>query len=115
MEKMVATIEQAIEKMFAPEHAFAQVVTAPFGGAILASFPCDGDIWNVYLEPLPPTYAVALSYVGGSQAFLSYNAPIPGTFLLGEYLPVPFAYCWFGIIPVPTEGMISPELGSSPL
>ncbi len=112
-DRVVATIEQALDSIFMPSHAQA-AVAMPFGGAVLATLPCDGDIWNVYVEPLPPTFVVTLSYVGGSQAFLSYNIPFT-THLLGEYAPVPMAYCWLGIYPVPSEGMITPIVGSAPL
>ncbi|HUY05457.1 MAG TPA: peptidoglycan-binding domain-containing protein [Candidatus Paceibacterota bacterium] len=111
--RVLATIERAFDSVFMPEQAQA-AVAMPFGGAVLATLPCDGDIWNVYVEPLPPTFVVTLSYVGGSQAFLSYNVPFT-THLLGEYEPVPMAYCWLGIYPVPSEGMITPIVGSAPL
>lgn len=111
--RILATIEQAFSKVFMPEHARA-ATGAPFGGALLFALPCNGGIWNITIEPLPPTFPVLLAYASGSQAFLSYNIPFT-TFLLGEYAPVPMAYCWIGIYPYPSEGIIRPMIGSSSL
>lgn len=111
--RVLAIVEKVFGKVFLPEHARA-AVGAPFGGAVLAVIPCNGGIWNVYIQPLPPTYVVSLSYVSGSQAFLSYNTPFT-PYLLGIYEPVPMAYCWIGWYPVPSEGLITPMVGSSPL
>jgi len=111
--KILATITQVFTKVFMPERARA-AIGAPFGGALLFPMPCNGGVWNITIEPLPPTFPVLLAYVTGSQAFLSYNTPFT-EFLLGEYEPVPMAYCWIGYIPYPSEGIISPMTGSSPL
>ena len=111
--RALAIVEQALSAVFVARHAQA-AVDAYFGGAVLGLLPCDGDIWNIYLEPLPPLYPTVLSYAGGSQVFASYNIPFT-TYLLGAYTPVPMAYCWLGYYPVPSEGMITPEVGSSAL
>lgn len=110
---VLATVERAFTVVFMPKHALAQETTIPFGGALLDAFPCDGGIWNLTLEPLPPSYVALLSYEEESQIFESYN--IPDTdWLLGEYEPGADGACWVGDIPYPSEGMISPEVGSSP-
>lgn len=111
--RVLAIVEKAFGSVFMPEHAQA-AVGVPFGGAVLAFIPCNGGIWNIYLEPLPPTYVVSLSYISGSQAFLSYNTPFT-PYLLGIYEPVPMAYCWIGYYPVYAEGLITPMVGSAPL
>lgn len=112
--KALATIEQAFGRIFIPERARAAPVLTPFGGLILYASPCDGGIWNIELTPLPPAFPVLLSYMSGSQAFLSYNIPLPDIWLLGMYEPVPMAYCWVGIVPYPSEGLITSDVGSSP-
>ena len=110
---VLATVEQAFTAIFMPKHALAQETTVPFGGALLDAFPCDGGIWNLTLEPLPPSYVALLSYEEESQIFESYN--IPDTdWLLGEYEPGADGECWVGDIPYPSEGMITPMVGSSP-
>jgi peptidoglycan hydrolase-like protein with peptidoglycan-binding domain len=112
--RALATVEQTFENIFMPERAFAQATGVPFGGALLYAFPCNGGIWNITLSPLPPSFATLLSYTSGSQAFLSYN--IPSTdWLLGEYDPGADEACWVGPYLYPSEGMISPETGSSAL
>ncbi|HUX80747.1 MAG TPA: peptidoglycan-binding protein, partial [Candidatus Paceibacterota bacterium] len=111
--KILATIEQAFNKVFMPEHALA-ATGAPFGGALIFAMPCDGGVWNITLKPPLPSFPVLLAYESGSQAFLSHNIPFT-TWLLGEYEPVPMAYCWVGIYPYPSEGIITPVVGSSPL
>lgn len=109
--RILAIAEQAFGKVFLPERALA-ATGIPFGGALLFAMPCNGGMWNITLEPLPPTFPVLLAYMSGTQAFLSYNIPFT-TWLLGEYEPVPMAYCWVGYYPYPSEGIISPMTGSS--
>lgn len=113
LDKVLATVAHAFDTFFMPRHARA-AIGVPFGGAVLSAVPCNGGVWNITLTPLPPTFPVLLAYVTGSQVFLSYNIPFT-SYLLGEYSPVPMAYCWIGIYPYPSEGMINPMTGSSPL
>lgn len=113
MDTVLTFVGQALGNIFRPERAQA-AVGAPFGGALLYAFPCNGGVWNLTIEPLPPFFPILLSYVSGSQAFLSYNTPLT-SWLLGEYEPVPMAYCWIGEVPYPSEGMITPMIGSSPI
>lgn len=125
--KMLATIMHAFNTVFMPERARASDwsegsngsdnSTVPFGGALLETFFCeDSNTWLLTLEPLPPSYAVLLTYVPFSQAFSSYNIPVTN-WLLGFYEPGAGAcvtacpYC----IDIPSEGMITPVVGSSPL
>lgn len=112
--RTLAIMKQAFGGIFMPEHARAAPILTPFGGLILYASPCNGGIWNIELTPLPPAFPVLLSYMSGSQAFLSYNIPLPDIWLLGMYEPVPMAYCWVGIVPYPSEGWITPDVGSSP-
>lgn len=117
MGKVLATIEHAFNTVFMPERARAALPVVPFGGALLDIFFCeDSDTWLLTLEPLPPSYAVLLTYVPFTQAFESYNIPITN-WLLGFYTPgagvcvIACPYC----IDIPSEGMITPMVGSSPL
>ncbi len=111
----LAALRDALGMIFAPAHARA-AVGIPFGGALFYSFYCwNSNTWLLTIQPLPPTFVTLLSYVPGSQAFLSYN--IPAThWLLGEYSPVGVCVfaCPFCII-IPTEGTITPVVGSSPV
>ncbi len=116
LDKTLASIGDAIASLFAPQHAQA-ASGVPFGGALLFSFFCNqSDTWLITLEPLPPSYAALLTYVPESQAFLSYNIPYT-PWLLGEY-ESGAGLCIVGACPycytIPSEGMISPEVGSSP-
>lgn len=110
--RMLASVERTFTRLFMPERARA-ATGAPFGGALLYAIPCNGGVWNITIEPLPPLYPSLLSYQSGSQAYLSYNIPMT-EWLLGEYEPVPMAYCWIKVVPYPSEGLISPTTGSSP-
>ncbi len=90
----------------------------PFGGALTYAIPCTcaEGVWYIFIRPLPPSYAMLLSYETGTQLFASYNTPMT-TELLGFYTPGPPA-CWFyaGVTCAfpPQEGLISPILGSAP-
>jgi hypothetical protein len=113
--KMLATIKQVFQKVFLPEHAYA-ATGVPFGGALLYPFYCtQSNTWLITITPLPPSYAAILTYIPGSQAFLSYNIPITN-WLLGEYEPGA-GVCIAGYCPycvtIPSEGMITPMVGSS--
>lgn len=95
----------------------AQAATGiPFGGAIVYTQFCPISAnWMIGITPLPPSFAVLLSYYPGTQGFASYNIPFTN-FLLGEYEPV--GACVMTLIPpitIPTQGTITPLVGSSPL
>ena len=94
----------------------AQATGLPFGGAVYYTFFCAANgSWMIGVTPLPPTYVSILSYYPGTQGFASYNIPFT-RFLLGTYEPV--GVCIVpGTPPVvfPTEGTITPVVGSSPL
>lgn len=115
--RVLAMVEQLFVKTFMPEHARA-ATGIPFGGALIFPFYCtQSQTWLITITPLPPSYAVLLSYVPFTQAFLSYNIPMT-SWLLGEYMPGA-GVCVAGICPycttIPNEGMISPMTGSSPV
>lgn len=114
--KILATIEQAFNSVFMPAHAQA-AVAAPFGGALLFPIFCtQSATWLLAIQPLPPTYATLLTYVPFTEAFLSYNIPVTNE-LLGYYVPGA-GVCIMGVCPactyVPSWGMITPMVGSSP-
>ena len=87
----------------------------PFGGALIYSFFCAyNGSWMLGIEPFPPSFAVLLTYYPGTQGFASYNIPFT-TWLLGEYVTP--GVCMIPGTPVysiPTEGTITPLVGSSP-
>lgn len=113
---IIAVARDFFTSIFTPARAYA-ATGLPFGGMLLEAMPCAcSDTWLLTLEPLPPDYVALLTYVPGTQAFAGYN--IPATlWLLGNYEPgagvcfVPGIPCF----PIPSEGMITPEVGSSPL
>ncbi len=114
--RMLATIERVFDTTFKPEYARAALGT-PFGGALIYPFFCNqSNTWLIDLEPLPPSYAALLTYVPYSQKYLSYNTPITNE-LLGTYAPGA-GVCVVGGCPfcvfIPSEGMITPMVGSSP-
>ncbi len=113
--KMLAIIEQAFGTVFMPERARATAYT-PFGGALIYSYFCNcSSTWLIDIEPLPPTYVVLLTYEIESQAYPSYNIP-DTNWLLGEYW-AGVGVCWFvtshSCGSIPSEGMITPMVGSS--
>ena len=89
----------------------------PLGGALIFPFfcACNGS-WMITISPLPPTFTVLQSYYPGTQGFASYNMPF-NRWLKGFYVPsgicmIPsYPYC----IEIPTEGTITPMVGSSPI
>lgn len=95
--------------------AYAQA-GIPFGGAVIYPFfcPLSGN-WMITIQPLPPSFVALLSYYPGTQGFASYNTPVT-RFLLGTYEPVGVCIIPALIIPIPipTQGTITPMLGSSP-
>lgn len=102
-------------------HAVAPV---PFGGTVVFAAPCTCSplAWLVIINPLPPSYATALSYILGTQVFMTNVAPLsvipPHTAqsFLGEYLagaPTCRMVVPPGCVVVPTWGTISPFVGSS--
>ncbi len=104
-------IERLIAAIFRPTHARA-AIGSPFGGQLFFAMPCDAGVWNITISALPPAFPVLLAYISGSQIYASNNIPT-ASWLLGEYSPAPAAYCWIGPYPYPSEGLISPTVGSS--
>ncbi|MDD5720939.1 MAG: peptidoglycan-binding domain-containing protein [Candidatus Pacebacteria bacterium] len=95
----------------------AQAATGiPFGGALIFPFFCAANSsWMITISPLPPTYVTLLSYYPGTQGFASYNIPFTN-YLLGAYVvPGVCAIPGDPVIIIPTEGTITPMVGSSPL
>lgn len=88
----------------------------PFGGQLYYAIPCTcSGAWNVGISPLPPTYPVLLDYMLGTQMYAYWSAPFALSFL-GEYYPgVPICWMYAGIacFTWPSEGMMSPMLGTS--
>jgi hypothetical protein len=102
-------------------HAVAPV---PFGGTVVFAAPCTcgPEAWLVIINPLPPSYATALSYILGTQIFLTNTLPLSvlpphsAQSFLGEYLAaVPSCRMVVppGCVVVPTWGTITPYVGSS--
>ena len=115
--RILANIEQPFKDIFIPRHVLAAVTGVPFGGALLFSFFCNNsNTWLITIEPLPPSYVALLTYEPESQVYLSYNIPFT-EWLLGKYITP--GVCIVGACPycysIPSEGMIMPMVGSSPL
>ncbi len=101
-----------ISDLFLPRRALAATpATLPFGGRLVGIIPCDVG-FNLVVEPPLPTFPVLLYYVEGTQLFLSHNIPLPSQALLGSYTPGVWG-CFFGPVPVPAEGTVTPMVGSS--
>ena len=117
IDDFVYNITRSLKTSFFPKKVEAQVGT-DFGGALLFSFFCNCSAnWLLTITPLPPTFATLLTYQTGSQAFLSYNIPIT-TWLLGKYQTgagICLIYVGTGCADLPSEGMITPFVGSSPI
>lgn len=112
--KALALISGALQKAFAPAPAEA-ATSIPFGGALLYSYFCTCSYtWLLTIQPLPPSYAALLTYTPFSQAYLSYNIPAT-TELLGNYTSggTCAIYIGYGCATIPSEGMITPTVGSS--
>lgn len=112
----LSTIEQALGMVFTPKKARASI-GVPFGGPLLSAFWCTcSKTWLIAIGPLPPTYVELLDYLEGSQAFLSYNIPATN-WLLGSYSGgnVCFIKLPKKCLQIPSEGVITPIVGSSPL
>ena len=116
--KTLTILGNALDSVFGPEQAYAQAAAGtPFGGALIFPFYCNESFnWLITLTPLPPSYAVLLSYTPFTEAFLSYNLPYASD-LLGFY-DTGDGDCVFGFgifsYDLPTEGLIEPIVGSSP-
>lgn len=113
-EKIVAGASSRIGKLFEPKQVVAQTGT-PFGGALLYTYFCTCSFtWLIFVEPLPPTFAVLLTYTPFSQGYLSYNIPYTA-WLLGKYSSGGQCqiYYGYGCLSIPSEGMITPMVGSS--
>ena len=112
-----AGIDQAAQALLSGAAAVPGGV--PFGGKIVGTpiwCLCTASWW-IPITPLPPTFPEALMYYPGSQAFLYYNIPFPPSlWLLGLYEPGPQCLIYDGgtsCIPLPTQGLITPIVGSS--
>ncbi|MFA6554431.1 MAG: peptidoglycan-binding domain-containing protein [Candidatus Paceibacterota bacterium] len=107
---------ELLKDSFVPKEAFAGVGT-PFGGPLIYSFYCDCSAsWLLTIGPLPPTMVTLLTYTVGSQAHLSYNIP-KTSWLLGDYTKLT-GQCLVNTGEtcgsLPSEGHITPTVGSSP-
>ncbi len=114
---LLSYIERSFDRIFRPEKALAQSQgSTPFGGQLEYAYFCTcSDTWLLTMEPLPPSYAVLLTYVPFTQGYLSYNIPYAGE-LLGMYQEGSgecLIYYGYGCATIPSEGMITPEVGSN--
>ena len=117
VKSFLADITRSLKTSLFPKRVIAGTGT-PFGGALLFSFFCTCSAnWLITLQPLPPTFATLLSYEIGSQLYLSYNIPYTN-WLLGEYTAGAgqcLIYVGTGCASIPSTGLITPTVGSSPL
>jgi hypothetical protein len=89
--------------------------TIPFGGKLVFSYFCAYSAsWMLTITPLPPSYAAVLSYIPGTQGFAKFNLPFTEN-ILGKYTPPGTCVIPAGPYPltIPTEGTITPVVGSS--
>lgn len=105
------------QKVFLPKSALAEA-GIPFGGAIVSVYPCYCSAsWYLTITPLPPTGVTLMNYTIGTQLYLTQtlNAPHPGIQTLGFYIVGPQCLIPIGTgcAPLPTEGNITPIVGSS--
>lgn len=100
----------------------------PFGGylvyvnPIICDCPTPGLITQLFVasaNPNPLQSNLLMNYINGSELFNWHNIPMPGIAVLGMYIPDPLS-CWTWIpatppfcVPIPAEGLITPEVGSS--
>lgn len=104
--------------LFRPKEVFAET-GLPFGGPMVFTFYCDcSDSWLVAIGPTsnPDTSDLVLDYIPESQIFASYNIPFTA-YLLGFYepgVPVCYVYAGYSCFDIESDGLISPETGSSP-
>jgi peptidoglycan hydrolase-like protein with peptidoglycan-binding domain len=106
-----ALISQATAALTAP-----LAPGVPFGATNhYFSFPCTcSGTWLLIFPPLPPSFPTALSYVPGTQLFASYNLPL-GRSIVGTYTPPGICFAGPTCQPIPSQGMILPVTGSSPI
>jgi hypothetical protein len=106
-----------VSDFFMPKDAYA-ILNQPFGGEILAVYPCTCApvISVIAMRPLPPEFPVFLQYTDGSQLYLNHNIPYT-EWLLGKYVPeadtclmIAYPTCYLNPI---VEGTVSPIVGSS--
>jgi hypothetical protein len=111
------TLFSRLTDLFGPLKAYAYPGQIPFGGQLFYSYFCECSAnFLLTIQPLPPTHVQFLSYYLGTQAYLSYNIPRNGIYLLGLYRPG--AVCITGgfcAVTLPTTGLITPVVGSSPV
>lgn len=109
---LMSLFEKIID-YFTPEKAYA--FGTPFGGRILFSYfcTCTGN-WLITLQPMGPTYATLLTYYSGTQMYMGYNLPFSLN-VLGQYTQGSTCqiYIVYGCATLPSQGMISPTVGSS--
>jgi hypothetical protein len=112
-----------VENTFSAKKVFA-AVGLPFGGFITYVNPaicnCSPGVITQIFVALPnanPSQSnILLDYINGSEAFLYHNIPEPSIAVLGEYEPgIVSCYTYVGhsCVPIVSEGLISPETGSS--
>ncbi len=112
---------------FADNHIFVKKALAsigiPFGGYITYSNPvicdCPPGITQLFVAsgiPNPEFSNLLLNYVDGTEGFSNYNMPEPGIAVLGTYLSaIPSCWTYVGVscALIPSEGQITPLVGSS--
>ncbi len=110
--------DKVMSRLTLTNTAHAQVTGTPFGGRILFTFLCTcTENWLIWLTPLPPSYATLLTYYTGTQAYLSYNLPFALN-MLGKYTTGAGQcsfYYGYGCATLPSQGQITPMVGSSSL
>ncbi len=68
------------------------IILIPFGGFVLASFPC--NVNAVFLLTIGPPFNGTVVYQVGSPQFDFMQLPRPGVYVLGTYAPVGVCLVW---------------------
>lgn len=95
-----------------PEKAQAQ---AWLGGFIFGTVPCT-CVPGLHAIYVGPPFGGVFTYYTGTQAYLSFNLPTPGHWILGQYIPGG-PQCLIGVEPfcavIPSQGILTPTVGTS--
>jgi peptidoglycan hydrolase-like protein with peptidoglycan-binding domain len=120
---LVQDISAFAEQTFVPQKAYAASWLG-FGGYITYIIPCTcaPAVESIFVALPYPNIVVTnllLNYVLGSEGFNWHNIPEPGIAALGLYSPGAAPVCYIGVepwcVPLPSEGLILPVTGSSPV
>jgi hypothetical protein len=98
---------------FSATQTHALGLTQYFGGPVVTSFYCScSDTWLLTIGPPTP----ALLVYANTPQYKYYQLPRFGVWTLGAYIPqvgVCYVYVVFGCAKIPSQGLITPTVGTS--